>query len=425
MMYRLKWYLRLALLALIGCGTISNPPASLVSPSSDAGSPSGDTANDWQAQVADDGPLFAGDLSVIVDAEQVPHVAYSVSAQGRNLRHAWREGSGFVSEFVDEYGRGFSKSWVRNSNDLRLLYDGLMYSSVAFHASRDAAGSWNVDILNSIADSGAASAAWVADRLLVAQVTAVRGTDFPGYEGRFIVRQGVALDGQVIAEEHTRLSGEGVPPLVAMGVDSRGSVHIAYSMPDDDFERYLPAGDFTVPLTIRYVRITDGEWSTPELLSPETGYYGGLSMAIDAEDSVHITFEQRSPYLAPAGLHRMVYLRRAPEASLWASEFITDGRGGLARGSMAVDGAGTVHVVYCTILEGDSRCHGVNHARRRDGLWSTEAIQAVESCARFGDPAAPLLLGTAATLALAGDGTVHVAYAGCERELIYAHAVPR
>jgi hypothetical protein len=197
-----------------------------------------------------------------------------------------------------------------------------------------------------------------------------------------------------------------------MAIDRSGIVHLAYSAPADDYRAYEPVADLTLPQTIRYVTVANGQWGALETLSLLPGYFQGLSIAVDAADRVHVAFSELGS-MAPDGSLSVTFQisHLVRDTSAWTREIVASaGKALLARGSLAVTADGDTHIAYCAIGDDPPRCDGVFHGLLRGGSWSVALIE------RGGCTS----LGRDATLAVGKDGDVHVAYRGCGSELVIA-----
>lgn len=377
----------------------------------DAGPPT-NAAGRWTT-VAVPATLTTGDLSIMVDAEGFPHVAYNVSENAlSSLRHAWLTREGFGSEQVDAYGRGRHKSWVLGSVEPRLVYDHFVHDGAAYHAVREGRERWGIEVFDLESGSAGATAVWRDERLVMARLTAVRSISPPD-EARTLLRHGAVYDGRSLPEPYTRVAAEAVAPYLAMAIDSVGVAYLFYAGPADDYQVFLPLDDGLVPQTLRLVAVTEGQWSEPETLSLGPGIYGGLSLAVSASGTIDVTYSELSSFASVNGdlttttAFQVTHLSRAV-GEQWSREIVPITPARVAAGSMAVDPNGDLHIAYCA-AGASAPCSGVGYARKRDGAWQVETIE--EGCARIGDDAA---------LALGADGAVFVAYRGCNRELMVA-----
>lgn len=408
-------------LALVACGGVSEPeagPEVLPEASSDGladrgggGDTNGSSAlpepSAWSVRTAalDTGGSL-DQVSLMLDRDGVPHIAYS---QQGDLWHAWLQDGELANEQVDEFGRGWHKAWVAGSPELRLVYSSFAFEKVVFQAVRAPDGSWfpESDLLS---DYGAAvNAVWSDGRAKLARLSST------GYSSDSPVLQGVVFDG-VSPDATIRPTREEALGGLALALDRRGTAHIVYASPSDDpglgvFDGSVPKTSEYPAHTVRYVSVRDGRWSEPETLSLGAGRYSGLGVAIDAEDRLHVIFSGPSE---PAALLEeavrgvsITHLQQDPGAP-WHREVVpSTGTPRLAPGSLALDAEGEVHLVYQAVR--DERPDLV-HVQKVGDSWSAETIQE-GPCLSYG---------TGANLALGADGSVHTAFQGCDRQLIYA-----
>jgi hypothetical protein len=227
-----------------------------------------------------------------------------------------------------------------------------------------------------------------------------------------VVRQGLVFNERALPSESATLGIGEVPPMLAVGADRAGTtVHIVYSAPNGDVDNGRLVGDPLRPFQIRHVTYASGAFSEPETLTVADGFYSGLSLAVDADDGLHVSFLRYDPEVTsgqlPSGFG-VTLLSRAAGETTWAGKVVTRDASHLARGSMALASDGAVHVAYCT-LASQGQCDRVVHGYETDGGWATETVQ--EGCRNLGE---------GAVLALGSDDSVHLAYGGCDAELIYA-----
>jgi hypothetical protein len=406
---QLRWT-AVTLTLVIGCGAVHEPGSpALDSNGHDAGAPIDAGAPAEWAIITAAGRLDTGNLSVMLDTSGTPHVAYSVSLNAESyLWHAWVSDGEVQAEQVDAYGRGRSKAWVPGSPEPRLVYDSSNFSMGAFHAARTSTAEWTVEILQFGEESGGASAVWKDGRNYLARVTA--SLDSP--DGDRLVRHGVMYEDVPMPAASTRVAGERVRPQLAMAMDSSGGVHIVYTAPADDYTLYFPSDSGPVPHTVRYVTVINDQWSAPLLLREFPGNFEGLSIAIDASDTVHVAFSELVSYNAVGDgapsleVHHLSQIRGAD----WLDEVVpTAGGARLSRGSMALDDDGVLHLAYCATGDAPPRCAGVGYARQHSDAWRFETIQ--QGCDRLGEEA---------SLAVGAKGNVFVAYRGCDGELSLA-----
>ena len=425
--------------ALIACGgsvATGEPGTSTIGPSLPEGDTAGEanaadgtaeisTANGWVVSSVP-AKLYSGDIAIMVDALGQPHVAYGASGTAPNdrgpLHHAWMAGKRWQQEPIEPdepYDRGSRKAWVRGSVEPRLVYTDVLYSSRAYQALYREAGGWEVETLLYAEDSGAMTAVWHDDRLLLARMTSVR-EDVPQL-GSMAPRLGLSIDGRALPIEFTELAPEDGLPMLALAVDSSGAELVAYAtqtdwippIPELTEPRTDRAALSEFPLTVvRFVSHRDGEWSVPVDLSPTPSAHGGLSLDVDPQGTAHVVFTVRQlggDTVAADDLKEIQvihHMSRRPGES-WSRDLIGGiGSASMGRGSMAIDARGGVHVVYCRIADASRGCDAVGHAVLIDGEWTTEDIES--GCDDLGGDAA---------VAVGADGTVFVAYRGCDREL--------
>jgi hypothetical protein len=356
----------------------------------------------WTRLAVQQERLVTGNIALMIDDAGVAHVAYTTIQNGdRSLRHAWIQGKDVRTEQVDLYGRGWLKGWVAGSSQLRLVYDSRNYAISTFHAVRDGDGQWAVEVMRPDEPSAAATAVWHEDRLLLARLSALQN------ESGWLHR--LELDGELMAGG--ALAPAPILPMLEIAVDGAGKVHVVYSAPLDSYQG-PPSPELGAPLSLKYASFQNGAWGELATLTPYPGHYVGLSLALDSKEGVHVLFSELGSYPEPDGSFNAAFEIHHLSKGVgkeWDRELVPAGSANVADGSLAVDADGNVHLVYCTVGDDPPRCDGVAYAVKRGGTWSQEPIES-------GCPS----LGHEAALALGRDGSVHVAYRGCDGMLTSA-----
>jgi hypothetical protein len=346
--------------------------------------------------------LSGEDLSLLLDAAGVPHIAYASgdSSLGDEVRRAWLDGDAFQSDIVDEYGGRAQKSWIRGAPRPSVLLNNRGFAGLGYQATFAEDSGWTWRAFEGEEDDSAAglSGVWHEGRARIAYVSAL------GNGVTSALRQGVAFDGEEPQPPQSTM--ETVQGYTALAVDASGTAHILYTAPALE----IPKLSELMPAVVRYVTVLDGVWSEPETLS-EPGNYAGLSLVVDDTGISHVSFTRsRLPADLLTQTSQVIYLTRRASYADWQRQLLpTESSAVASRESLAVAADGTVLLTYCALDSEEHRCNGLQLATLRDGTWSSEPID--EGCVD---------LGALATLQLAADGSVHVAYQGCERELMYA-----
>jgi hypothetical protein len=428
------WSLLLAVLSACG-GSVSTGPApgdaaedpgAIGAPGPSAEPPPLELgASLWRVSETASTTSSVAELAIMVDAEGTPHIAHNggVGTSG-GLRHAWLVDGEVAEEAIGDVDRGWQKSWVAGSPEPRLVYDALhLFEYASYEASRDPSGAWLVETFNFPQTVAASSGVWRDGGSWVVRQTAERSAEYPDSQPAVAMMHGVLFGEQPAPTSRIHYGREEVTPGLALAFDRSGKAHIVYSAPSDElasFPNAFRAGAADVPkrselamYTVRYVTWDDDGWSEPETLTSDEGWYHGLSMAIDDEGSVHVAFSGASAFIPSDSEYDLrfastiTHLERAGDAAWVREEVISSGSPQLARGSLALSPEGDPHLVYYSRPSAERG--EVTYARKQGGTWTMELIQA--GCARNGNKA---------TLALDLAGTPHVAYSGCDGQLVYA-----
>ncbi|MDR7589096.1 MAG: hypothetical protein QN210_03910 [Armatimonadota bacterium] len=171
----------------------------------------------------------------------------------------------------------------------------------------------------------------------------VAWTEFTGSLGRVHYRRRAAGAWTPPAAVSPSGAYAGYPSL---DVDSTGRVHLAwYGIRQSAGGRPVAHGGI---YEIFYTQLRGGAWTVPEVLSPGVPDSLNPALAVDAAGRVHVVWFQ-----SDGRAYQVVYRMRAQDGAWTPPGYLTDGEAPSTRPALAVDGAGTVHVVW----------------EHRDGIW--------------------------------------------------------
>ena len=140
----------------------------------------------------------------------------------------------------------------------------------------------------------------------------------------------------------------------SLDADSRGHLHLVwYGIRQPSAGQPTPHGGI---YEIYYVR-HDGAWGRPEWISPGVPDAINPALAVDANDRLHVVWFQSDGFA-----YQIMYTTRTPPAPWSAPVALTFGQKPSTAPALAVDAAGTVHVVW----EQDG---GISYLRGRPGRW--------------------------------------------------------
>jgi hypothetical protein len=413
-MHHRDWACVPLLVVLAACGQIEQVPHAQPP---DAGLQVPDThvASAWSTSVVfspDEPSGLPGDeIAIMVDRDGALHIASNVYALNGALRHAWIAGGEFQTEIIDPEGRNHV-SWVLNSEQLRLVYNNFGYTTTLFRAEESDTGAWAYDRVSIPNRSAAIAGVWKEDALQLAYLTQIPVDPADPFGN--LRRHTLIYAGEEVPLAGTGLTRTFEPAFMAVALDPSGAVHFLYTASPENLNDYEPCGDCGNVQNLRYVNHSSSGWSEPETVTLP-GYYTGLSMLVDATGGIHATLRAGdvfpSPGEPPSPTRNIQYLSRVAGATSWQTSTLVESENAIAwPGSLALDQQGRVHLVYCSNDDAAvPRCDSAWHLYQQDGAWLSERIDS--GCERLGNYAA---------IASGPDDVLHVAYEGCEGQLMYA-----
>jgi hypothetical protein len=186
-------------------------------------------------------------------------------------------------------------------------------------------------------------------------------------------------------------------------VDSTGTFHLLYTAPVD---RWTDAA-LAHPDTVRYVQVSAaGDWSAPERLGSGERYYEGLSLVVDAQDVVHVSFRESHPDRGDTVWH--LTRPAADETGEWQAQPVVEKPVRLWRHSLALDRRARPYLAYQNL---EAEGYAAVEVASLDQEWRTETLEQAECCD----------LGEFATLTTDEHDRIHVAYRSADgTQLRYA-----
>jgi len=177
------------------------------------------------------------------------------------------------------------------------------------------------------------------------------------------------------------LAWSGVPNLA---IDSSNTIHVVWE------------DDISGNREIYYTRSTDEgiTWSAAQRLTWNSGECRFPAIAIDGSDTIHVVWEDDTP-----GNHDIYYTRSADKGLTWsAAQRLTWNSGGSYNANLAIDGSGTIHVVWDDDTPGNFEIY---YRRSSDGgaTWSAAKRLTWNS----GESRFP-------AIAIDGSGTIHIVW---------------
>lgn len=297
------------------------------------------SANSWTIEMVDDSTNTASWVSMDVDSYDRVHIAYYSFP---SLNYAKFDDAWHLS-ILDTNG-GICNAIVSDSNDKQhvIYIDPLSESSQLSYMTNSGAR-W----VSEVVDEGGAFEK--TSSIAVDEAGNVHIAYFDDYEidnvtyGRLCYANNV--DGWTVVTVDNSTAMVGMNPSLAL--DSEGWAHISYY--DNTGLKYL-----------KYIDNVGGNWSTPILLdqSGNAGMYS--SLAIGANDSVHVAYLKQ-------GTKDLMYITNIP--GFWDPELIDDSGTVEGRVSMALDSEGVPHVAYYSD-------DGLVYSKQNTSGWDSQLLDA-------------------------------------------------
>ena len=223
------------------------------------------------------------------------------------------------------------------------------------------------------------------------------GTDVDIFYKRWNATSSTWTTTEVVSTESTGNSGY---PTIA--VDSAGNVHVVWY----DYTNYGGSG---TDIDIFYKRwnATSSTWTTTEVVSTEsTGISIVPTIAVDGAGNAHVAWEDYAPYWGSGSDPDIFYKRWNTTSNTWTTTEVlsTGNTGNSGYPTIAVDGAGNVHVAWedYTNYGGSGTDIDIFYKRwnATSSTWTTTEVVSTESTGNSFVP----------TIAMDGAGNAHVAW---------------
>jgi len=221
---------------------------------------------------------------------------------------------------------------------------------------------------------------------------------------------------EVVSTESTGASSQ-----ASLIADADGNIHIAWQ----DATDYAGSGtDWDI--FYKYWNATSSTWNATEVVSTESiGVSAAVSLAVDADGNVHITWQDTTDYAGSGTDCDIFYKRWNASSSSWTiTEVVsTESTGKSYHPSLAVDSLGNVHIAWDdqTAYAGAGGDYDIFYKRWNvsTSSWTITEVVSTESTGLSAEP----------SLAVDSDGNVHIAwyddtdYAGAsfDRDIFYKY----
>jgi hypothetical protein len=272
----------------------------------------------WYQGTVDGDAGTDGDTDLRVDSHGADQVSYANTASG-NLMHASDLVGAWITDTVGAMGGSVNALGLDGADKAHIAYAGIdnLGSGVVRYAS-NATGSWQTQWIEGWSDGTLSSASLTVDRSGVVHF-AITGTG-TGCTLLYYDNAGGAWHKEVVADDCNHGA--------AIGIDSTGRVHIAYS----------------TTRGLKHAHNTHGTWQSDQL---DSFYWLGgrrVTLAIDNSDHLHIAYQDES------------CLKYATNVSgIWERYFVDCKAGAGSHPAIAVDATGRVLIAYNDTASGTIR----------------------------------------------------------------------
>jgi hypothetical protein len=316
------------------------------------------TGGEWTTQTMV-GPGLAGRAcSIAVDSEGGVHVSY-VGADGEDygdLMYATNEDGSWDNQVIDDgYIDGFTSIAVDAQDNIHISYHtGNSYENDNLRYATDKNGSWTTEVV----DTGQAG---YYSAIAVDAQSNVHIVSYAGIGGlplRYSTNAGGSWSSQDI-EESVWIGGQ-----CSIAVDSQGHPHVAASTSDEISQ-----------VDLKHAVYSGSSWSSEAI--ELGGYVWDRSIAVDAQDAVHICYRAYAD-------NDLRYMTNA--SGSWSTRTVEGLGSSTSHASMAVEAGGIAHMCY---ISTDSSGDHLKYVRIGDvqPSGSTVAVDPAEVVEGSSEPA--------------------------------------
>ena len=227
-------------------------------------------------------------------------------------------------------------------------------------------------------------------------------------------------------------SGWGTPTVVStestldsyfpsLAVDGDGNVHVAWQ----DLTNYSSAGTDT-DIFYKYRNATSGAWSNTEVVSTESTWNSqSPTLALDGAGNVHVAWFDYTNYGGSGDDRDIFYKYRNATSGAWSITEVVSTESTLDSyyHSLAVDGAGNVHVAWDDPTNYNSSGTDTDiFYKYRDatsGTWSITEVVSTESTGTSSSPS--LVVDVAGNVHVTWDDPTNYGSSGADRDIFYKY----
>lgn len=331
----------------------------------------------WQIENIDDVTSEDQVSSIAVDESGNVHIAYYDSYTVNNTSYGQlcyaNNVDGWESEVVDnssDFVGLYPSITLDESGSVHICYQSINSDSETLKYATKIAGTWHTYILDGAGNVANYSAICVDDgKVYVAYLSQANTLKFVIFEDGD-VKSLAAIDSAILTTDH-----------ISLAVNSTGVPHVAYYLGGELYHAYLQNSTW----------ISGSLESTSQL-------GGGISMFIDDQDQIYITY-------CDTGLGLLKYISNV--GGNWTEPTIIDSEGEVTiANAITVNENGDEHIAYV-----DSSDDGVlKYAEKRNGIWMYQKVD-LESC------------GSIISMAMDSEGRSHISYYSDNGSLMYANSV--
>ena len=307
-----------------------------------------DTSGSWVRYTVDNSVNVGQYTSIALDSNDKVHISY-FDDTNTDLKYATNAGGAWATVSVDTSSVGKYTSIAVDSNDAVHIsyYDtsfrDLKYATCSAVCSQ--ASSWNNLTIDNTGIVGHTSSIAIdsSDTIHISYRASQLGN----------IKYATCSSSCSTLSSWTTTtidnSGEATDPSIVVG--SNDDIHIAYRT-----YNYASSTHNLIHTTCSISCSSAASW-TPTVVTSATGSYGYISIAVDTNDGVHISYGSQTPFAGSWSLDYATCSSSCSSTSSWTNITVDNPPYSARHTSIAVDSNDRVHIVYYQSGAG----HGLRH----------------------------------------------------------------
>ncbi|MDP7373371.1 MAG: putative Ig domain-containing protein, partial [Candidatus Poseidoniaceae archaeon] len=307
-----------------------------------------DTSGSWVRYTVDNSVNVGQYTSIALDSNDKVHISY-FDDTNTDLKYATNAGGAWATVSVDTSSVGKYTSIAVDSNDAVHIsyYDtsfrDLKYATCSAVCSQ--ASSWNNLTIDNTGIVGHTSSIAIdsSDTIHISYRASQLGN----------IKYATCSSSCSTLSSWTTTtidnSGEATDPSIV--VDSNDDIHIAYRT-----YNYASSTHNLIHTTCSLSCSSAASW-TPTVVTSATGSYGYISIAVDTNDGIHISYGSQTPFAGSWSLDYATCSSSCSSTSSWTNITVDNPPYSARHTSIAVDSNDRVHIVYYQSGAG----HGLRH----------------------------------------------------------------